>query len=234
MKEINNLIYTLEISYKNQSGIDTSISIKFCDNGLKVKSLKIGGTCVTEETINGRVLSGKFENLDGFCGYRYDYQNGENLLNINPNTPISTAISLINSTKMASDFISADLVLSSISRNDYRVVILKKGNLNITKTISAENEKSEHCSVQENIELLKLEGEESFVEQSKKRLYKIDNKCVIESDNVLVDSDIKLELSELADILSQHPQNYKELIEFKNQIQNSIIHNSTNEEKCYE
>ena len=170
MKEINNLIYALEINYTNNSQLNTSISIKLHDNGLEIKSIKVGNVCITEETLNGRIFSGRFDNSDGYCGYKYDYQNRENLLNINPNIPIDTATSLISKTKMESDFLSAKLVLSSISRDDYRVVALNKGSLNIIKTISAENEKSENCSLQESIDLLKLDGAESFVEQHKKRV----------------------------------------------------------------
>ena len=154
MKGINNLVYTLEIDYENMSGIHTSISVKLHDSGLKIKCVKVGNISITEETINGRILSGRFDNLDEYCGYKYDYQNGEHLLNINPNTCLNTAISLINKTKRGSDFLSAELVLSSISRNDYRVVNLNKGRLNIIKTISAENEKLENCSIQEIIDLL--------------------------------------------------------------------------------
>ena len=102
MEKINNLIYTLEINYINNSSLDTSIAIKFYDNGLKIKSVRVGNVCVTEETINGRILSGRFDNLDEFCGYKYDYQNGENLININPNTSLDRAISLINKTKILS------------------------------------------------------------------------------------------------------------------------------------
>ena len=214
MKEINNLIYTLEINFTNNSGLNTSISVKIQDDGLKTKSVKVENICITEETIKGRILSGRFDDSDRFCGYKYDYKNGENLLNLNPNTPINEAVSLINNKKFEHNFMSADLVLSSILRNDYRVVILNKGSLNVIKTIFAKNEKSENCSYQENINLLKLEGEESFVEQHKKKVYKINNECVVEEDQTLIDSDIKFQLKELLDIINLHPQNYKELIEF--------------------
>lgn len=234
MKKINNLIYILEIKYKNKSGLHTSISIKLHDSGLKIKSVRVGNTCITEETINGRILSGKFENPDGYCGYRYDYQNGENIQNINANISIDKATSLISTKKMKPDFISAELVLSSIVRNDYSVVILDKGCLYITKTISAENEKLEKCCLQENIELIKLEGEKSFVEKNKKSVYKIDDKCVIEENNNLDSNDIKLQLNELSDIISLNPQNYKELIQFKNQIQTINSNDTSNEGKFYE
>lgn len=231
MIEINNLIYSLEINFVNKSGLDSSISIKFQDNGLKIKSVRIGNVCITEETINGRVLSGRIDNSDGYCGYRYDYQNGENLLNINPNISLDTAISLINKTKMKSDFLTAKLVLSSVLRSDYRVVILNKGSLNIIKTVSVENEKSEHCTLQESVDFLKLDGEGRFVEQDRKTVYKIDDNCVVEETKTLADSDIKFDLIELSAVLSQNPQNYKQLIEIKNQIQKHISNNSINGEK---
>lgn len=234
MKEINNLIYTLEINYINNSDINISISIKLSDDGLQVKSVRVGNICITEETIKGRVLSGRFDNLDGYCGYKYDYKNGENLLNINPNISLNTAISLINKTKKQSDFLSTELILNSISRNDYRVITLDKGSLNIIKTISAVNEKSQNCSLQESVDLLKLDGEESFVEQYKKTVYKIDDKCIIEENQTVVDSNIKSQLNELANIISKTPQNYKELIKFKNQITKNTINNTINEGKCYE
>lgn len=231
MKEINNLIYSLKINFVNRSGLDSSISVEFNDNGLRIKSVKVGNVCVTEETINGRVLSGRLDNSDGNCGYRYDYKNGENLLNINPKVPLDNAISLIDKTKNKRDFSSAEFVLSSILRNDYRVVTLDKGYLNITKTVSAENEKSEHCILQEKIDLVKLDGEESFVEKDKKIVYKVDDKCVVEENKTLVDCDIKLQLKELSAILIQNPQNYKELIKIKNQIIKNSFNNSINGEK---
>ena len=227
MKEINNLTYKLEINFVTSSGINSLISIKFNDDGLRVKSVRIGEVCIVEETIKGRILSGKLENSEGYCGYRYDYQNGENITNINPNIDINTAVSLINESKWKSSFITTELVLSSILRNDYRVVILNEGSLKIIKTVTAENEEFEHCSLQETIELLKLSGEESFVEKNKKRIYKIDDKIIEESNN-LVDGDIKFKLCELSNILSLNPQNYKDLIEIKNQIQKRNTFNGDN------
>ena len=49
MKEINNLIYTLEINFVSNSGVDSSVSVKFDDGGLKVKCVKICDVCITEE-----------------------------------------------------------------------------------------------------------------------------------------------------------------------------------------
>ena len=48
MKEINNLIYTLEINFTNNSGLNTSISVKIQDEGLKTKSVKVENICITE------------------------------------------------------------------------------------------------------------------------------------------------------------------------------------------
>ena len=189
--------------------------------------------CITEETIKGRILSGKLEDSDICCGYKFDYKNGENVLSINPNITIDTATSLIEKKKMESAFLTAELVLSSILRNDYRVVILSKGSLKLTKTIYAENEKLEKCSLQECIDLLKLDGEESFIEQHKKRIYKIDETCAIEENQPLVDSEIKLQLNDLLNIINQHPQNYKDLIKLKNQIRKTTINNSISEGKSY-
>ena len=231
MNEINNLIYGLEINFVSKAGLNSSIFVSFFDNGLKVKSIRIGNDSVTEETINGRVLSGRFDNLDGFCGYKYDYQNGENLLNINPNVSINDAVSLINKIKKESDFLTAELILSSMLRGDYRVVVLDEGRLNIIKTVSAENEKAEHCSVQEIVNLSKSKGEESFVVQDKSKVYQIGDKCIVDGNNAVDVSEIESQLSELLEILCQNPKNYKELIEIKKQIQEKFFTNSTNKEK---
>lgn len=224
MNEIDKLSYSLEINFINKSGMDSSILIKFNDSGLKVKRVIVGNVCITEEAIKGRVLSGRIDNKDGYCGYRYDYENGENLLNINPNVPINTAVTLINKSKGEVDFLTAELVLSSIVRNDYRVLILNDGNLNIIKTIFAESEKTKLC-LKEFINLSKLEGDKSFIETDKKRVYTINDELVDETQ-LLEDGDIKTQLSSLSSIISMNPQNYKELIDIKNKIQKKHIKDS--------
>ena len=224
MKEINNLIYSLEINIVTTSSANSSISVRFNDDCLKIKTIKVGDVTVTEETINERVLSGRLDDSSKHCGYRYDYQNGENLLNINPNIPIDTAISLINKSKKKPGFLTTELVLSSILRNDYRVVILTEGNIEIIKTVSAKNENSEQCSVQETINLSKSKSDESFVETAKKRIYTIDDRMVEETQT---SNDIKIKplLRKLLDILNKQPKNCKELIETKKQIQQNHIIN---------
>ena len=223
MKEINNLTYRLEINFVNNSGIDSSICVKFHDNGLESMSVRVGDICITKETINGKILGEILDNSGKSCGYRYDYQNGENLLNTNPSTPLYTAINLIHEMSMTPQYLSARLVLSSVFRNDYRVVTLNEGKLNIIKTISAENENSEQCCLQETINLSKQKDAESFVEQDKTRVYLLDGKHVEGSL-----------LSELSEVVSQNPQSYKELIELKKLIEQKITNNSITEEHNHE
>jgi hypothetical protein len=66
--------------------------------------------------------------------------------------------------------------------------------------------------------MLKLEDEERFVEQYKKRVYRIDDKCEVEECPKLVDSDMKKQLKGLSYIIGKHPQNYKDLIELKSKL----------------
>jgi hypothetical protein len=204
--------------------VDSSILVQFNDNGLKIKIVRVGDICITEETINGRVLSGRIDTPDGYCGYRYDYRNGENLLNINPKVPINTAVSLINKHKNDKGFLAAELAFSCIARNDYNVVTLNKGNLNITKTTAAEYEQSERCYVQEIIDLSKLSSEDRFIENHRKRVYVIGD-SVFEESQIPDDSDTKSKISILLDIFNKSPRSYKELIEIKNQIIEKYIVN---------
>ena len=132
---------------------------------------------------------------------------------------------------MESEFLSAKFVLSSILRNDFNIITLNCESLKIIKTIYTENENSEHCSLQESFDLLKLDGKESLVEQNKKKVYKIGNKCIVEENQTIVDSDIKSQLNELVDIINQNPRNYKDLMELKNKIYKNIIINPINEGK---
>ena len=220
MKEINNLTYGVQIGYVNKLGEDVAIAVEMHDNGLVINSVQIGSVCVTEETIGGRVLSGRFENEEGFCGYRYDYENfGEELFNINPDVPLNTAISLINKTKMGSSVMSAKMILSSILRNDYRVVSFPEGSLNITKTISAENETAENCCFQENIVLSKQRGEDSCVEEYKETIYKVGDKVVTEEAQISDDNNANQTFADLIKIYNQNPKNYKELSSLKNQVE---------------
>jgi hypothetical protein len=237
MKEINNLTYRLEIENLKNSEIETSITVEFNENGLKTKRIQAGDVCITEEMIGGRILGARLDSPDGYCGYKYDYQNNGVLLNLNPYGPdeeaASLAAHLIRERQKNLDFQQADLVLSSILRNDYQVVILKEGDLKVTKTVSAENEKRENCCLQEIVNLSKSDGENSFVENHKTTVYKVNEDEVIETQTP-IDSEIKSELKALSYIMSQHPQSCKDLAKIKEQIPESPAGNMADNEKCYE
>ena len=212
MKIINNLTYNLQISYIDNSGSDIFINIKIQDDGLEIKSFKIGDVCITEETINGRVLSGRMDYQDSFCGYRYNYDKNtdEYLININPEIPINDSVSLINNAKMDKSFLGARMVLSSIARDDYRVFSLQQGDLKVSKTVSAENENSEKCLFQEERSFFKADGEGFFVEKQSEQVFQIDGKR---------DESFKSNLKELIEILKQNPNNYKSLLTAKASVQ---------------
>ena len=219
MEKINNLKYTIQINYTNNSGSPVSIRREINECGLEMNSTKIGDMCLSEETTYGRVLSGIYENQNTFCGYKYNYgrNNEEFLVNINQETTLETAINLINKTKMESGFLSAKMVLSAVSRNDNRIFAIKSGTVNLIKTVTAENENKEIYFVQENIMLTKTENEESFSEIKKETIFKIDDEYIISSKhNVEI-------LNELAEIIKLNPTNYKELINSKQNSQTIII-----------
>lgn len=220
METINDLTYELKINYINNNGLNVSMSTTVNDDGLEINSVKIGNVCITEETINGRVLSGRYDENNAFCGYKYNYEknDAEYLVSINPEISINDAVTLINKVKMSPEYLSTRMVFSSILRDDYRVFAIKQGNLNIIKTISAENEKSEKCAYQEIIDLTKTDDTSGFVEVNKKQIYKIDDKCIVENDQQS-NSKIKLKLKKLLEIIKQNPNNYKKLISAKEEVQ---------------
>ena len=72
MKTMDNLIYTIQADYINNFGENVSICKKIYSSGLELNSVQVEDTCITEKTINGRILSGKLTNNKFCCGYRYD------------------------------------------------------------------------------------------------------------------------------------------------------------------
>ena len=58
---MNNLKYSIKINYINESGLNVSISRKMFDTGLEKNSIQIGNISISEETINGRILSGRYD-----------------------------------------------------------------------------------------------------------------------------------------------------------------------------
>ena len=59
---MNNLTHELQIQYTNELGLNVSVLKKIYEGGLEVNSIQVGDICITEETINGRILSGRYEN----------------------------------------------------------------------------------------------------------------------------------------------------------------------------
>ena len=241
MENINDVIYEIQINYINNSNKDVSIYKRIQSNGLQTNIIQVDDIKITEETINGRVLSGRYDENGYYCGYRYDYASGEKLININEETPINDAVTLISKIKMKTDFLSASMALSVILRNDYKVVVLDQGSIDITKVISAIDEKGESCSFQENITISKIEDEEIFKEQHKKRIYKINGDCVVDkfeynnsdepkeinSDMKTGQSDefrneIKTHLRELVEVVNQSPKNLTELRELISSTQRKL------------
>ena len=85
--------------------------------------------------------------------------------------------------------------------------------------------------MQEISNLLKVNFEEGFVEQDKKRFYKKGDNYVEENSLKLAGVNAESDYIELSTILSSNPQNYMELIELKNQIQKSSVVDFVNEAK---
>jgi hypothetical protein len=229
MKEINDLIYKLEINYINNLGLDTYILFQLDDNGLRTKSVKVGNDSFTTTFIKGQVHSANFVRGDKHGGWEYDCESGK-FLPAPKDSNISVEDANTEIKKIKWSLTAEDFILNPILKNDYNIVALDGGEIKLVKTVSAKNENLENCSLQEKINLLKSSSEESFVETSKKRVYTIGAKCIVEESKA-VDSDIKSQLNELSYIISQHPQNYNELIKLKNQIQENVVTSSTSEEK---
>ena len=222
MEAIKNLVYETQINYINDAGSNVSIIRRIDDNGLELNLTQIGDVCVAEETINGRVLSGRFDDKTISCGYRYDYEkhNSEYLQNLNEEIPLNEAIQLINKAKMDTQFLSAKMVLSSLLRSDYRVFALKSGDIVVTKTVVAVNENGENCSLIDCVHLSKVEGAERYQEQSKERTYIVGDDCVVEQSTSQPEvNNLKSKLKPLVDIFEKNPNNYKELIRTKESVQ---------------
>lgn len=211
MSALTNLTYQLKIHYVDNSGANVVIYKKICDNGLEVKSIQVGDICVTEETIAGRVLSGKYEDKKTVCGYRYHYEKdgAEYLENINEKVPLASAINMINKTKMTSAFLSAKMTFVSISRSD-KVFSINDGTIDVEKTAFAEDNQSQLYQYKESSLQTKTPGDETFFETSKTCIYQIDD-SVVESP---LDVD-KENFSTLAAVVDKTPTTYKELIETK-------------------
>ena len=74
MEEINKLTHSIKISYINNAGVNVTIYKMINDNGLERNYIQVGDIRITEETINGRVLSGRYDCENSYCGYKYNYE----------------------------------------------------------------------------------------------------------------------------------------------------------------
>lgn len=231
MKELEKLTYLLEIEYED-AGSTINLSLKFNDEGLKEKSVKVGNESVIEQYTNGRVLSGRFDRGNEHGGWEYDYQKGEVVYALEDSN-MSVEDSENEIEKIKKKFHSSDFVLYPILRNDYKNIALDEGSINVTRTLSAQNEKSEQCVLQEQIKLFKPEDDDCVKEESKKRIYKLNDR-EIEESQTLVDGVVKSQLMKLSEIMSQYPHNYHKLIELKNSILSDVNNNKIDEGNSYE
>lgn len=234
MQEINNVEYCIQVDYINDSKSNVSVCKKLKDNGIEFNSIKVGDVCLEEETIKGRVLSGKLYNKDGCCGYKYNYENktSDYLVNINENIPLDNAISLINKTKMKGDFLNAKMFFNLILRKDYKTISLQNKNINIIKSISAVNDSSDNYFYQEKTFISNFQ-DESFLEGKNEKTFKINGVDIVEkfsynNQNEYVDLDkssnvVKQKMKQLLEIVEQNPKNYKELMSIIDKIQGKII-----------
>ena len=228
MKTIDKLSYKIVVQYKTSTNTPITVSKSMDDLGYETNSIQIGDVCVTDKTIQGRVLSGTLNSSGTVCGYIYNYSknNDEYLTCINPNIPIDIATSLINKTKMTEDFIKARMVLISIMRQDNNIYALPSNTAKVTKTVSAIDEHNQQHVYKEQISLTKHKGTDTFVEKRKVRTYKVGKKSVTENHTLTntttstlkADDTIKNEVLALLDICNSNPQNYRELLHSKKSI----------------
>ncbi len=224
MDKLNNLTYDIQIDFINNSGNPITISKRIQDNGLETNTFQTNEVCISEETINGRVLSGRFETKDCFCGYKYNYdeKSSNYLVSLNDEISIDTAVSLINKVKATEEFWNAKLALTSLMKNDYRVFAINKGNIDLTKSVSAKNKNSQDCAYTEFIHLSKQAGEEIFSEKSRETTYEIGDEFISDSSASKEKiNDLKVQMKDLIKVLNQNPNNYKDLIKIKESDQQS-------------
>ena len=165
-------------------------------------------------------------------GWQYDYQEGEVVYALKDSN-MSVEDSENEIEKIKKKFHSSEFVLYPILRNDYKNIALNEGSINVTRTLSAQNEKSEQCVMQEKITLFKAKDDDCVKEKSKKKIYKLNDR-EIEESQTLVDGVVKSQFMKLSEIMSQYPHNYHKLIELKNSILSDVDNNKIDEGNSYE
>ena len=214
MNQIKDVTYIIQADYIDNAGQKVLIYRKTQDNGLETNYTKVGDIAITEETINGRVLSGKLTNEDFLCGYKYDYEqeSGEYLINLNETFPLDQAISLINKTKMNRSFLDAKMVFSAVQRRDPKIFALKGGSIDITRQVSATDEHSNTCGFSECVTMQKLDGDENFNTTQVEKTYTVNDNTTTQTDTTSnQDNNIKLAVVELIAIANKNPKSCKEL-----------------------
>ena len=112
---------------------------------------------------------------------------------------------------MQRDFLLTRMALGPILKDEYKIFALRQGEIFITKTASAENEKDEKCVYQKSFTLSKTETDECFTKIHEEQSYKINNQPISEKD-------AQMELNGLFEIVNNNPTTYKDLIASKKSI----------------
>ena len=97
---------------------------------------------------------------------------------------------------------------------------MKKGAINVTRTIECEDETTKKYSFQEKAFLTKTESENEFIQNSIEKTYKIDNDYIIEDEKEYPQT-INSTLKDLVEIMNQYPNGYKDLISLKTNFQST-------------
>lgn len=231
MNSLSDLTYQIKVEYTNDNGSTVIISKQIEQNGIETTSTQVGDVCITEKTINGRILSGKLMNNELCCGYQYNYDgNRENyLININEEIPLDKSIPLINKTKMNSDFLVAKMTFLCALKKHYDVISLQNNAINLYKTVSASNNSNTY-NIEQNILIAKSKNIDTFEEIKNESIYRIDRNFIIE-DNLSSDNNniydqmlynyLKSNLKDLLMIIEKNPNNSKALNAIISSIQNT-------------
>ena len=232
---LNNIEYEINVEYIDKTGKNISISHKMNDQGSEIKTIKIEDQTLTEETLNGRRVSASFNSKDEKCGFRFNYEEEDPdkyLVSLTKDkTPEQAADIISHKTSVGSVFNEPRYILSPIQEGSLKIVMLESGEINVTRTVSAQNENSDNYLYKECVCLSKTNPEEECVEKSKASLYQINDIKVEEAVNIQTVeteqnnegntegmsleeiSDIKSKLDCLVKVAMANPKGYKKLQE---------------------
>lgn len=202
-----NLIYSVGMSFVNNSGVTVSVRRTMDDTGLEVNYIQIGDTSVVEETVNGRVLSGSFKSDELECGYRYNYEldNEDYLVCTNSDVSLNKTVDLINKTKMKQEFMQGMLMFSVIVRRDYKTIFLNNPNITVSRLVMGMDDELNTYEYKEDLVISKEEQNVVF--------HQIDKKvtCIRNDEEESLDDSKKF--NDLSFIVEQNPRTYRELLD---------------------